>query len=259
MSAPVVIITGASRGIGASAARLAAHLGACVTLAGRSEAALRDEAGKIQAAGGQALVVTADVSQEADCQAVAQQTLARFGRIDALVNNAGDIEPIRPAAEADPEAWKQNWSVNVLGTVMMLKHALPALRQSAGRVIIISSGASENPIPGWGPYCAAKAALNHLTRVLALEEPGITILALRPGIVDTDMQSVIRSKGPGRMGQRSYEWLAGLHEQGLLLPPDAPGKAIAVLAWAAPHEWSGQSLQWDDPRVRELALTVWKE
>jgi NAD(P)-dependent dehydrogenase (short-subunit alcohol dehydrogenase family) len=109
-----------------------------------------------------------------------------------------------------------------------------------------------NVIGGWGAYSAAKAAINHLTHILASEEPDITVLALRPGIVNTGMQAAIREKGKSRMAEENYRWLNQMYEQGRLLPPEAPGRAIACLALFAPHEWSGEVVRWDDARVQEL-------
>lgn len=252
MIQPTVIITGASRGLGAASARIAARQGARVVLTARSSELLEREAQRIREAGGAALAVPGDVSREDDCRAIIQQAMDYSGRLDALVNNAGMIEPIAPLADARSEEWERNWAVNVLGPVMLAQLALPHLRASRGRVINITSGAAVSVIGGWGAYSAAKAALNHLTRILASEEPEITALALRPGIVDTEMQATIREKGKERMAESNYHYLYSQYEQGRLLSPDAPGRAIACLALHAPHEWSGEVLQWDEQRVADL-------
>jgi NAD(P)-dependent dehydrogenase (short-subunit alcohol dehydrogenase family) len=256
MDQPTIIVTGASSGLGAATAELAARLGATVVLAARSSDALQERARKIEAAGGRALALRADVSLAQDCRAVVRQTLEHFGRIDALVNNAGMIEPIDPIARARRRDWQRNWAVNVLGPVMLTKLALPHLLKSRGRVVNITSGAAETVVAGWGAYSSAKAAINHLTRVLASEEPGITALALLPGIVDTPMQAAIRVKGEAHMAQSNYDWLFNLHENGKLLPPTAPARAIACLALYAPHEWSGEVLAWDENRLQQLVQRV---
>jgi len=256
---PVIIITGASRGLGAAAARMGAHLGARVVLAARSLDRLEEQAAAIQAAGGTALAVQADLTREADCHAVISRSLTHFGRIDALVNNSGTLDPVGRVAEANPEAWRENWALNLLAPVLLVKLAMPSLRERAGRIINVSSGAADNAIGGWGAYSSAKAALNHLTRVLAVEEPEITAIALRPGLVDTEMQARIRAHGQGHMTQRNYEWLARLHKQGRLLPPETPGKAVACLAYEALHSWSGEMMQWDDARIQELVQRHWPE
>ncbi|MFN2292733.1 MAG: SDR family NAD(P)-dependent oxidoreductase, partial [Anaerolineae bacterium] len=216
MSNPTVIVTGASRGLGAAAARLAAQLGADVVLTARTEESLQAVAGEIEQAGGQALVVAGDVSRPEDCRQVVERTVERFGGIDGLVNNAGILEPIRPISEAEAEAWRKNWAVNVLGPVMMCQAALPYLRKSKGRVVNVSSGAAINAVEGWGAYCVSKAAINHLTRMLAAEEPNVTSIAFRPGVVETGMQKTIREQGAEGMPRAQYERFVRYHEQGEL-------------------------------------------
>lgn len=252
MNSRVLIITGASRGLGAAAARAAAELGANVTLAARSPDGLNAVLKEVEAGGGRGLAVRADVSRADDCREVIRQTVEAFGRIDGLINNSGMIEPIAPLAEADIDEWALNLSVNLLAPVRLIQLALPHLRQSRGRIVNVTSGAAVAVIGGWTAYSAAKAALNHLTRILAQEEPQVTTLALRPGIVDTAMQSAIRAKGKGRMAEANYRRLAGAYETGTLLPPDLPGRAMALLALYAPPEWSGEVLNWDDDRVKQL-------
>ncbi len=250
MDSAVMIITGASRGLGAATARAAARQGAQLVLNARSAAQLKGIAARIEAPGGVALVVPGDIGREEDCQAVIQAALERFGRIDAVVNNAGVIEPIARIDQADSQAWRQNWAVNFLGPLMLTRLALPELRQRGGRVINISSGTASAVIQGWGAYSTAKAALEHFTRIMAAEEPQITALVFRPGIVDTEMQATIRATGKTGMSESDYNRLSGLHQQGRLIPASAPGQAIAALALRAPHAWSGETLQWDEERVQ---------
>lgn len=255
-SKPTLIITGASRGLGAAAARAAAELGANVVLAARSLDGLNAVLKEVEAIGGRGLVVRADVSRAEDCQAIIRQAVERFGRIDGLINNSGVIEPIAPLADANPDEWAHNLVINLLAPARLIALALPYLRQAQGRIVNISSGASENVIGGWTAYSTAKAGLNHLTRILAQEEPQVTTVALRPGIVDTEMQAVIRARGKGRMAEANYRRLAGAYETGSLLPPHLPGRAMAALALFAPREWSGELLAWDEDRVKEIAGTA---
>lgn len=249
---PTLIITGASRGLGAAIARHAAQLGAAVVLTARSEADLRALAEAITADGGTAWAIPADVTDAQDCARLVQQTLDRAGRLDGLVNNAGVIDPIARLEDVDIAAWETLLRVNVTGPLRLIQAALPALRQTNGRVINVSSGAAIKARAGWGAYCASKAALNMLNSTLALEEPAITALAVRPGAVDTPMQGVIREAGEAAMSETDYTRFVGLHKTGELLPPDAPGRAIAVLACYAPPAWSGAFIQWTDERVTAL-------
>lgn len=248
----VVIITGASRGLGAAAARQVAGLGAAVVLNGRDLEALNQVAHSIQSQGQPVMVVPGDVSQLESCQEIARQTVTRFGRIDSLINNAGIIEPIASLAEGDPAGWERNLAVNVLGPMMLTQAALPFLRASNGRVINVSSGAAVNPVAGWVAYCAAKGAINQFNRVLAVEEPEVTAVAFRPGVVDTEMQAEIRQAGKSGMPAEEHARFVGYHASGQLLPPEKPGLALAVLALAAPHGWSGQFMAWDSGEVQAL-------
>jgi NAD(P)-dependent dehydrogenase (short-subunit alcohol dehydrogenase family) len=251
MSQPTLIITGASRGLGAAAARAAAQWGANLVLAARSAGALQALENELDLPAN-VLVVAADIGREEDCRAIVRRALDSFDRIDGLVNNAGLIEPLARIADAGLREWERNWQVNLLAPLILTQLALPALRLSAGRVINVGSGAASDILPGWSAYSTAKAALEHLTRILAAEEPQITALNLRPGVVDTPMQAEIRARGRGVMAPANYEHLAGLHQQGRLTPPEAPGRAIARLALSAPHEWSGQTVRWNEDRVKAL-------
>ncbi|MCA9971403.1 MAG: SDR family NAD(P)-dependent oxidoreductase [Anaerolineales bacterium] len=254
MPVPTLLITGASRGLGAAAARQAAALGAHVILNARSADALTAVANAITAAGGRATAVPGDVSLEADCRRLVETAVAATGRLDALVNNAGTIDPIQAIANTDPDAWLHSWQVNVLGPMRLTQLALPHLRASRGRVLHVSSGAAVNAVPGWAAYCTAKAALNHFSRVLAAEEPDVTSISFRPGVVDTTMQAEIRRKGAAGMPTNDHAYFVSLHHEGKLLPPDEPGRALAFLALHAPRSWSGEFVQWDDHRVQQLVM-----
>ncbi|HLE52606.1 MAG TPA: SDR family NAD(P)-dependent oxidoreductase [Anaerolineales bacterium] len=251
-----IIITGASRGLGAATAHIAAGYGASVVLNARSSSALEEVATEIRQAGGEAFVSSGDIGQWDVCYRIIADAIGQFSRIDAIVNNGGAIEPIAPISLADPQEWMRNWNVNALGPVMLVQKALPYLRKVCGRVINVSSGAAIRPIPGWGAYSMAKVAIQHFTGILAIEEPSITAIAIRPGVIDTEMQRTIREQGAAGMPAAEYERFVQRYKQGMLLPPELPGRAVASLALSAPHEWSGESIAWDDPRVQRLVADM---
>jgi NAD(P)-dependent dehydrogenase (short-subunit alcohol dehydrogenase family) len=252
MDKPVVIIAGASRGLGAAIAFQAAKLGVNLVMAARNLDDLEREEQRIREAGAQAVVVRADVTRTEDCERIINQAVHHFGRIDTLVNNMGMIEPISPLSKVTMEAWNASLAVNLVAPAMLTQLALPHLRQTAGRVINVSSGAAEKVFQGWGVYCTAKAGLNMLTRVLAVEEPSITTIAIKPGVVDTEMQATVRASGKAGMPDESHSYFVSLFENGKLLPPDVPGRVIAYLALNAPHEWSGECLSWNEEKIKTL-------
>jgi len=256
---PVVIVTGASRGLGAAVARWLAKVQAAVTLVARSEEKLKNVAGDIRYLGGKPLIVTADVSNYDACRSVVELTLGRFGRIDALVNNAGIIQPISSVSRAEPDAWRYNIEVNLLGPFNMIRAAISSLCRQCGRIVNVSSGAANRVLKNASAYCAAKAALNHFTQVLAEENPEVTAVTVRPGVVDTDMQAFIRNEGVKVMSDEQVAYYRQLKDNGELEPPEIPARSIAWLALYAPQKFSGQFFDYDDPRITKFALKIFGE
>ncbi len=250
---PVVIVTGASRGIGAWIAKWLNKAGADMTLAARSSGDLQKVSESLDKDKGRCLAVPADVSDPAACFQVVKTTMEEYGRIDALVNNAGVLEPVCRIADCRPDQFRQNIAVNLLGPFYLIREAFSALKKSRGRVINVSSGAAVTPLAAWSAYCTAKAGLTHFTRVLAEDEPRITAIAVRPGVVDTDMQALIREKGPGVMPEQLSRYFLDLKKEGKLEPPWVPARVIAWLALKAPEKLSGEFIEYDDQRIAQPA------
>jgi NAD(P)-dependent dehydrogenase (short-subunit alcohol dehydrogenase family) len=244
-----VIVTGASRGIGAAVSRWLGRAKAGVILTARSENALQRVADEVRQFGGTSEICAGDISDPKHCDSLIRKALDRFHHLDALVNNAGIIEPLSSIADSDPEEWRRNMEVNLYGPYSLIKAAIPALRSRKGRIINISSGAAFHPIHSAGAYCVSKAALNQLNKIVAKEEPNITCVAVRPGVVDTSMQERIRKNGPAVMPEDEISYYLTLKRDGVLKPPDVPACSIAWLAISAPKELSGQFMDYDDPRI----------
>ena len=252
----VVVVSGASQGLGAAVARCLAAPETAVCLVARSTTGLKTVEADIRRNGGEALAVLADVADSDACREVIEKTVARWGRLDALVNNAGIIGPLAPTVDTDPAAWRQTLAVNLMGPYYLARLSLPWLRRSGGRIVNVSSGAATTALPAAGAYCVSKAALNHFTRILAAEEPGVTAVAVRPGVVDTPMQTTLRETAPGVMPRDLANYYQNLKADGRLEPPEVPGRSIAWLALHAPRSWSGRFLNYDDQEI-VTAVKAW--
>ena len=201
LSGRVAVITGASRGLGAGlAVHFAAaglHLGLCARHRPKLVADRRPIAHDGQGIPAEVpLRAAVDVTDHTDLAAFAAAVIDRFGRIDLWVNNAGVLVPIGLLVDSDPRETARNIEVNVVGVLngssLFARHVRS--RPGGGVLINISSGAGTRPYAGWAPYCASKAAVDQLTRVIALEEApyGLAAFSVAPGVVDTDMQAMVR-------------------------------------------------------------------
>lgn len=245
MTGQVVLITGASRGIGAEAARAFAKAGAHVGIAARSSEALEALA---QETG--ALPLTCDVADFGSVTEVVDQMRSHFGKLDILINNAGIIEPIALLSEADPDAFGALIDINLKGVFHGMRAALPVMTaQGAGTIITVGSGAAHNPLEGWGAYCASKSAAWMLTRVADIEARGrgLRVMSLSPGTVATDMQRTIRDSGINAVSQ--LDWTAHI-------PPDWPARALVWMCTPDADDWVGREVSLRDEGIRKrLGLT----
>ncbi|MBS8239524.1 SDR family NAD(P)-dependent oxidoreductase [Marinobacter lipolyticus] len=184
-SQPVLLITGASSGIGAATARAASEQGYRLVLAARSEDRLR---GLQQELGGdtQVLTVHCDVQSGEDQQHMVEQALERFGRIDAVFANAGRGGEPGGFSKADPEVWKDMILTNIYGVGLTVQHCLPALRESKGHLLLTGSAAGRVTIPG-SMYSATKWAVSAIGYGVReeLRGSGIRVTLIEPGMVDT--------------------------------------------------------------------------
>lgn len=241
ISGKTVIITGASRGIGAAAAREFAAAGANVVLLARSE---NDIASIAEEIGACALAIQCDVSQFSDVSKAVDITERKFGAVDILVNNAGVVDPISSLAESNPDDWHRSIDINIKGAYNCIRAVLPAmLAAKAGTILNVGSGAAYGPMEGWSAYCTSKAGTAMLTRATHLEghEAGLRVLGLSPGTVATDMQVKIKASGINPVSKL---------EVSDHVPAEWPAKALVWMCLPASDPHLGQELALRDSDLR---------
>jgi NAD(P)-dependent dehydrogenase (short-subunit alcohol dehydrogenase family) len=212
LAGKVAIITGASRGIGAAAARTFAAAGATVVLAARDEQALAAVAKSVGDIGGRALAVPTDVADPESVRRLVQQTVAAYGRLDAAFNNAGEGHQPTPLADLDVDAFDRAVRVNLRGIFLAMKfEILSMLAGEGGAIVNMSSTAGLSGVRGMGGYVAGKHGILGLTKTAALDYAGsnIRVNAIAPGPILTERivhlseearQPIIRAVPMGRIG-----------------------------------------------------------
>lgn len=188
----VIVITGASGGIGEATARLLASQGARVVLGARRSERLEALVADIRSQGGTAEYRATDVVREEDVQALVDLALERFGRVDVLVNNAG-VMPLSPMAALKVGEWNRMIDVNLRGVLHGIAAVLPSMQQRrAGQIINVASIAAYKPIATGAVYCATKAAVVSLSEALRQEVGAdIRVTVVSPGVTESDLAETI--------------------------------------------------------------------
>ncbi len=237
----VALITGASRGIGAQAAREFVKAGAKVVLCARSTREIEQLAKEL---GPSAIAVGCDVSRHDQVLGAVDRAIAAFGRLDILINNAGVIQPIARLADSDPGLWASAININLTGVYNAIHAVLPVMRKAgAGTVLTVSSGAAHHPIEAWSHYCASKAGAAMLMRCLDLEERenGIRAIGLSPGTVATQMQRDIKASGINPVSK--LEWSDHI-------PPDWVARALVWMCSNDADEFLGAEISLREDAIR---------
>jgi NAD(P)-dependent dehydrogenase (short-subunit alcohol dehydrogenase family) len=243
MNSPVVLITGALTGIGRATALAFAREGNRVVVSGRREEAGQALAAELRALGAEAEFLRADVRFEAEVRSVVEQTVERFGRIDVAVNNAGTEGQLAPIVEQTASNYEDTFSVNVLGTLLSLKHEMRVmLAQGAGSIINLSSIAGQVGIAGGSVYAASKHAVEGLTKSAALEgaAAGVRVNAVAPGPVATEMLD--RFAGGSEEGKAAF--LSTIPAR-RAATPDEIAQTIVFLASDKARYLTGQNIAVD--------------
>lgn len=242
MKGKTVLITGASRGIGAEAARVFAMAGANVGLLARSETKVDSLANDL---GERAFGMACDVSDYGQVKAAVQACVDKFGGLDVLINNAGAMEPIARIADADPEEWGHVIDINLKGVFYGMHAALPVMTAAGGgSILTISSGAAHSPLEAWSHYCASKAGAAMMTRSLDKEyaDKGIRAMGLSPGTVATQMQREIKASGINPVSQ--LDWSDHI-------PADWPARTLLWMCSQDADSFVGTEISLRDEDIRK--------
>jgi NAD(P)-dependent dehydrogenase (short-subunit alcohol dehydrogenase family) len=248
-SRPVVLVTGASRGIGCAVAHAFAREGSDIALVARPSAELDRVAHDLGARAPRAQSFAADVANPGEIERAINGVLTIFGRLDVLVNAAGVYGPIGPLAETDMVQWARAISTNLLGTAYAMRAVLPHMvAQRKGVIVNFSGGGAVAPFPRFSAYSASKAAVVRLTETVAEEvrESGVRVNAIAPGAVNTRLVDEVLAAGE-RAGAEFYKKSVEQKASGGT-PPERAAELAVFLASTAAAGITGRliSAVWDD-------------
>lgn len=228
----VIIITGASKGLGVSMVETCAAEGARVVLAARSQPQLEALADRIRADGGDALAVVTDMSRPADLEQLVNQTLARFGRIDGLINNAG-VNYVKPFLEIDPAEWQSVLDVDLTGSFLLTQLCARRMHKQGGggSIVQIASVHTHASLAGAAAYDAAKCGMVGFSKAAAVELApfGIRVNILSPGLCETEIWKDIVAAAPSEKECRDY-WNANIPGERLIAPEEVAKCCIFLLS-----------------------------
>jgi NAD(P)-dependent dehydrogenase (short-subunit alcohol dehydrogenase family) len=243
----VVVVAGVGPGLGRSIAVQCARAGADVVLAARTESRLAEIADEVKQLGRRTLQVGTDINDEASAQHLVDATLAEFGRLDALVNNAFAIPPLGELQTVDFEQVRAGFETNVLGALRLTRLFVPALAESRGAVVMINSSVLRHSSLPYGAYKMAKSALLALAQALATElgPKGIRVNSVAPGYIWADtLQNYFAylAKKRGVEPQVVYDETAAHTDLRRLPDPDAIADAVVFMASSMSRDITGHCL-----------------
>jgi NAD(P)-dependent dehydrogenase (short-subunit alcohol dehydrogenase family) len=239
----VALVTGAGSGMGLATANAFAEAGADVVLADFKEDAVKAAAQKLLAAGRKAMAVRCDVSDDAQVAAMVEQTVAKFGRLDAAFNNAGVMAKIAPTADSNREEWDRVIGINLRGVWSCMKYELRQMeRQGSGAIVNNASIGAFTGNPGIPSYIASKHGVLGLTRTAALEvvKKGIRVNAVNPGLIETQIALDVVGGD-----QKAYAELAKQVPIGRAGRPEEIASVVLFLCSSAASYVTGQGITVD--------------
>jgi NAD(P)-dependent dehydrogenase (short-subunit alcohol dehydrogenase family) len=249
----VAVVTGGGRGIGAATAHVLAAAGVRVAVLARTVEQIEAVAGEVRAQGGVGEAVRCDVADPFSVRVAMATVEERLGSVDILINNAGVVWPLGPSANVDFATWTEALAINLTGAFACIQAVLPGmLTRRWGRIVNVSTGAATGAgmIPA-NAYSVSKAGLEMLTLNLAaeLKGSGVLVHAFRPGIVESEMQTYVRSQSPAVVGEALVARFQAMKDQGQLLSPREPAHLLVRLL---SEETTGEIIDIYDERGQAL-------
>ena len=250
----VVLITGATGGIGKALARAFADEGAKIALTSRTQAKLDALLAELNVPEDHVATFVVDVSREEEVKAAVEGAIARWGSLDVLVNNSGDNGSYKPIAELTREDFLKVYDINVFGVMYGMKYAIPQMRkQGKGAIVNITSEGEFCGASGMAPYVSSKHAAGGLTKCVALEvaKENIRVNSICPGAVDTPMMRRIELQwlGEGYTREQALETFAGQYPDGKYADPDEVATATVFLASDLSGHITGNALRIDGGKL----------
>jgi NAD(P)-dependent dehydrogenase (short-subunit alcohol dehydrogenase family) len=254
LTGQVIVITGASRGLGEAVANRLVRDGAHLVLGARDAAALESVADGIlplRATDDQQVVhQRTDVADPGDVKRLVERATQITGRVDALISNAGVYGPMGPSEEVAWDEWVQAININLMGTVLACRAVVPVMRrQGGGKIVLLSGGGATAPLPRLSAYAASKAAVVRFGETLAqeLKADNIAVNSVAPGALNTRLLDQVLGAGPDTVGPEFHARALRQQETGGT-PLETPAELIAFLVSSASDGISGRLLSavWDD-------------
>lgn len=253
----VALVMGAGRGIGAKVAERLVQEGVRTALVARRFEDVSDVSRRLRGAGGVAIPLSCDISDPVRAAEVATTAAAELGPVDLLVNNAASVTPLGPTVTVSVDDWAATIRLNLVSALAAISAVLPSmLSQRFGRIINVTSGAAEGSgMLHASAYSASKAGLEMLTRNLAAElsGSGVTVAAVRPGRVDTDLQRLLRAQTPESAGTVIVERAWAFLNDGQLIDPSVPANLIVRMMR---HALNGDVVSVYDEQGRALLAGI---
>lgn len=248
-----VVVTGANQGLGLEISQAFAKAGASVMMCARDAAKLEQAVLVVnEQADPQSRVLhcITDVADKTQVEQMTQRVISQWGGLDVLIANAGIYGPMGPSELVDWDEWASCIQINLLGTVLTCRAAIPAMKaQGHGKIVVVSGGGATKPMPGISAYAASKAGVLRFAETLAeeLKSDGIQVNSIAPGALNTRLLEQVLSAGPDKVGQQFFDASLRQRDSG----GDSPERAAQLCLYlASPHAGSvtGKliSAKWDD-------------